>query len=169
MGVIQNQFNSALTGLTFLAQQTPQWQRGRDINIAKREYGALQKAQAAQSAAVSQGGGSIVDKAATQMELKKTQKEETSQFLEEHKTVLPNKYAKNLLHKKNVDRHVRNVVDSIQQAEQSAQARQAEINTADTNMTNYIETIKQMREQGIIKSNRQAKGMIYRAGKGGEH
>lgn len=172
MGVLQSQFNSALTGLTFLAQQTPLWQRAKDVSLAKQEYSGMQEAHQAQDKALTENGKFGKAQKAAANELRKTQKEEKDKFLEEHKTVLPREYAKNLLKNKSVDlhkQHIKNMFAIRNAAQSAAETRQAEISQADTNMTNYIETIKQMRAEGIIKSNKQMKGMIYKAGKGDEN
>lgn len=174
MGVLQNQVNSALTGLTFLAQQTPQWQYGKEKAVADSKLNSIkkgyEKAIEASRDRVKEVESSedkelkdIVN--STHAELLNESLEKTSDFIKQNSEYFPEDYSRVVLGE-TAKKHILKAQESAQavnNAQESAQARQTEIQTIDSNMKNYVEMIREMRANGIIKSNRQAKSMIYKA------
>lgn len=200
MGVIQNQLNSALTGLTFLAQQTPQWQYGKQKATARMGLRDLGKGAQATREELSnkwKNSGTVIRmndgqeirfsdmsseeiKALNEARLKtaKSFGEDIDRFLEENKQYLPEEYANRAYgealreHRKKEYKgqkptqgfsRLDQSAQAMSTAQESAQARDAEIQTIDSNMKNYVEMIREMRANGIIKSNKQMKSMIYKA------
>lgn len=190
MGVIQNQFNSALTGLTFLAQQTPGWQFGKKTNEARMGAKIMKDRveKAGEEFGEVKNNPSVpkteqIAKASTLL----GHRNDYEDFVKENKLYLPEEYSRvqDKIYERKEQSYTRNLVrradmerqrraqqpmsraqqsaQAMSTAQESAQARDAEIQTIDNNMKNYVEMIREMRANGIIKSNRQAKSMIYKA------
>lgn len=179
MGVLQNQFNSALTGLTFLAQQTPGWQYRKEKASARMGLRDLQKGRDDANARAKENTDATFNKPIEERDMTEEISaldawdavgdkfdEDIENFIETNKMYLPNDYADIQLRKAQGEMEYDERIQSAQAmstAQESAQARQTEINTIDSNMKNYVEMIREMKANGIIKSNRQAKRMIYKA------
>ena len=179
MGTLQNQFNNALTGITFLAQQTPMWQNGKKVDEAERNAENKKKLLLASGKAA---GNIHMNRNSTEVEKKAAEKtfngyrEDYEDFVTKNKQYLSREYAKvnksqaerehqeelrKYIEKYMKERRLR-IIPAQASAQESAQARQNEIDTADNNMKSFVEQIRAMKESGAI-SNKQAKSMIYKA------